>query len=270
MSLSSDDMMDLREQQEIERREDWVRRELDNQDADESTPGWSELEEIYNSSHEGYSDYLQDEYEWHNSQDHSVFFVQFKQTLDDVRRILASRIDPLVVDTVYKMIHVHVVTAMETYLGDALKSAVLSKKELVNKAAVNLDELSKNKYSLADILKHEDGIKKIVSDQLSDYLYHNIPKVLNIYRSALDKDFTYNITNICKDTKIRHDIAHRNGGTISGGYVFVNNASLIDTISEIDAFITYIEGVLSTIERDNPFDDFNIDSSAFEVFDATL
>ncbi len=111
MGIGSNWAIEVAEEDYRQRREDWIRRELDNSEADEDTSGWEELE---------------DEYEWHISQNHSAFYIEFLQVIKDVKKILRSKIDPLVSNTIYKMIHVHVVTAMETYLGDALKSAVIS------------------------------------------------------------------------------------------------------------------------------------------------
>lgn len=246
MSMS-DWAIEIQEENYRERKEDWIRRELDNTEADENTPGWERLEEEYDEIYENWDNYIQDEYEWHSSQDHSIFYVQFLRTIEDVKNILKSKLDPIVVDTIYKVIHVHIITAMETYLGNTFKSAVLSDRKYIDNAAKNLAALSKRRFTLEEILQ-QGGIKKIVSDQLSEYLYHNVPKVMEYYQAVLGISISYNLGVIIKNTKIRHDIAHRNGKTVDGKYVTVNNASLLDTISEIESFISVLDSELADLD----------------------
>jgi hypothetical protein len=248
MGIGSNWAIEVAEEDYRQRREDWIRRELDNSEADEDTSGWEELEEEYDEIYANWDEYKEDEYEWHISQNHSAFYIEFLQVIKDVKKILRSKIDPLVSNTIYKMIHVHVVTAMETYLGDALKSAVISNRIFIENAAKNLEEFTRNKYTLSQILEHKDGIKKIVLDQLNKYLYHDIPKVLNIYNATLGTSLRYNISEIAKNTKIRHDIVHRNGKTIDGKFIDINNTSLVQTISEIEKFVKYLDNELVEID----------------------
>jgi len=109
----------------------------------------------------------------------------YKQTIGEIKTILKSHIDPTVINTVYKMSYVHAVTAMETYLGDSLKSTVLTNKNYVANAAKNLDELTKRKFKLEDFLSESDFIKKIVLEQLCKYLYHDVIRVMIIYKATL-------------------------------------------------------------------------------------
>jgi len=195
----------------IAQREDWIRRELDDCEADETTEGWQQLEDDYDEVYELWNNHYQDEYEWHISQDHSSHHIEFIQTMNELKNILKSQIDALLSKTIYKMVHTHAVTAMETYLGDSLKSAALSNSGYIERAAKNLDELTKRKFTLEQILAHEDGIKKIVLEQLTKYLYHDIPKVMMIYSAVLGLTLNYDYDRLCKITKIRHDLVHRNG-----------------------------------------------------------
>ena len=249
MGIGSNLAIELAEEQYYERKSDWIRRELNDLDADENTPGWDELEQEYDQVISDLNIYAVDEYEWHHSKNHSEFLIHFFSTVDNLKSILRSKIDPLVTETVYKMVHVHIVTAMETYLGDALKSAIISDKYYIESAAINLIDLSKKRFTLSEILKKNDGVNEIVLSHVSKYLYHDVPKVLNIYKAILGIRVDYNIENICIDTKIRHDIVHRNGKTSDGKYISIDNQSLQITISSIVNFIKHIDGLLAGLDE---------------------
>jgi len=139
MGRTSDWAIEVAEENYREQREEWIRHELGNPDADESTDGWSELEVQYDNTFTDWDIFLEGEYEWHRNRDHSNFYIEFLETIEDIKRILNSSLEPTVIHTVYKMTHIHAVTAMETYLGDSLKSAVLGNKKYIENAAKNLE-----------------------------------------------------------------------------------------------------------------------------------
>ena len=249
MGIGSNLAIEIAEEQYNERKHDWIRRELNISDADEFTPGWDELEQEYDQAISDLNIYAVDEYEWHESQNHSKFLIYFNDTVDTLKSILQSKIDPLVTETIYKMVHVHIVTAMETYLGDALKSAIISDKYYIENAAINLFDLSKRKFTLSEILEKNDGVSEIVLSHVSKYLYHDVPKVLNIYKAILGVRIEYNIESICIDTKTRHDIVHRNGKTADGKYTSINHESLQNTVSNIVGFVNHIDGLLVDLDE---------------------
>ena len=241
MGTGSNWAVEVAEEKYNEAKSEWIKNALNDPEADEYTEGWFDLSERYDEEANNYSDYLEAEYEWYSSQDHSNFFIEFNRTIDKIRRILSSTIDQTVMNTIYKMIHIHAVTAMETYLGDSLKSAVIGNKIYIANAARNLDELSKKNFKLSEILSYEGDIEKIVLEQLGKYLYHDVLRVMKIYKATLGFSYTYDLKPLIEITTVRHDLVHRNGKNNEGVRVDLNPVDLKNAIDEVDKFINYLE-----------------------------
>lgn len=241
MGRSSDWAIEVAEENYREQRAEWIRRELQDPEADEYTDGWSELEEQYDQTFENWEDYIQEEYEWHHSQNHSDFYISFSRTIDELKRILASHFDPTLSYTIYKMVYVHSVTAMETYLGDSLKSTVLGGANYIANAAKNLNELTQRKFKLEDIVSESDFVDKVVLEQLCKYLYHDVVRVMMIYKATLEFDCSYDLAKLIKITTIRHDLVHRNGKDNEGNRVELDLDILNRSINEIEAFVKYLD-----------------------------
>ena len=77
MGIGSNWAVEIAEEEYNEAKSEWIQKELNDPDADEYTDGWFELSERYDEEANNYSDYLEAEYEWHSSQDHSNFFIEF-------------------------------------------------------------------------------------------------------------------------------------------------------------------------------------------------
>ena len=241
MGIGSNWAVEIAEDEYNERKSEWIQKELDDPDADEYTEGWDELSETYDEEANNYSDYLAEEYEWHRNQDHSNFFIEFNNTINEIKIILNSSIDPTVMKTIYKMIHIHTVTAMETYLGDSLKSAVIGNKKYIANAAKNLEEFTKKKFKLSEILSYEGGVEKIVLEQLVKYLYHDVTRVMQIYKATLGFNSTYDLEKLLEITRVRHDLVHRNGKDNEGNRVILDSTYLKNAIDEVELFINYLE-----------------------------
>lgn len=244
MSRTTDWIIDSMEENYIEEREEWIRDELNDPDADNYTEGWHELEQEYDETQERLRTYLEEEYEWHHSQDHSNFYTSFALTIDGIKTILKSNIDQLVIHTVHKMAYVHAVTAMETYLGDSLKSTVLANKSYVDNAAKNLIELKNRNFKLEDFLSESDFVDKIVLGQLRKYLYHDVVKIMGIYKATLGFHCSYKLGDLIKITVVRHDLVHRNGKDNDGTQVKLDLDVLNRAISEIETFVKYLDDSL--------------------------
>jgi hypothetical protein len=241
MGRSSDWAIEVAEQNYIDQREEWIRRELGDPDADETSEGWRELELQYDQTYEHWEDYLEEEYEWHHSQSHSDFYISFNRSINDLKNILTSHLEPTVSYTVYKMVYVHAVTAMETYLGDSLKSTVLGNQKYIANAAKNLNELTQRKFKLEDFVLEKDFVAKIVLEQLCKYLYHDVARVMTIYKATLEFDYSYDLSELIKITTARHDLVHRNGKDNNGKAVELDLGILNRAIEDIEAFVQYLD-----------------------------
>ena len=115
---------------------------------------------------------------------------------------------------VNRLIFSHHVTALEAYLGDTLLNVVASDADAMQRLIDGDDELSKQKFTLAEIRREPDLVERKVREYLRTILYHNLAKVDALYRIALGigiLSLTTKKPDLFRAVMLRHDCVHRNG-----------------------------------------------------------
>lgn len=141
-----------------------------------------------------------------------------------------------------RMVFSHQVTALEAYLGDTLIKEVMADTGAMQRLIDQDDDLTKEKFTLAEISKEAGLVERKVREHLRSILYHNLAKVDVLYNIALE----VRILTLASDKKslfkavlLRHDCVHRNGFDKDGNELKVftkafvqNTADLIKTFVE--------------------------------------
>jgi hypothetical protein len=250
MGRAKEWMMEMQEQEYQDERAEWIRRELNDDEADESSEGWYDLEAQYDEIHENWINNAEEEYAWYHEQEYSFAYISFLQSTADITKILNSHISPDVSTTVYKMLYVHAVTILESYLGDTLKTLVLKNSVYVSNAAKNLHEIKERKLKPYDVLSDKEIVEKLVSAQLSEYLYHDVVKTLELYKVCLDFKYSYDLGEVIKATKLRHDLVHRNGKDKNGKHISLSVQDLKSSLHEIENLVKYLDKELSPYRKE--------------------
>ena len=186
----------------------------------------AEMEAEYRAMEAEHRAEMEEEYDrgqeerWYKKKSYSEFYSSFILAISELRIILDN--DTSGSDILYKMVYVHSVTVMETFLSDTIKSLLISNEKYIANSIKNLDELKNNNYKLSTIINKKGGVNAIVFDEISSYMYHNIPKVKNIYRAVLGIVISHDIKNVSKITSIRHDVVHRNGKKLDGNLIKID------------------------------------------------
>lgn len=172
-------------------------------------------------------------------------------SIRQIRDLMKVRIeDPELVNCYYRMMYANVIAAMEAYLSKTIISCVLGDDEVFWTFVRNFD-WNKEKVSVADIKEVYDGMGIKVQTALAEILYHNLPKVKNIYRAALGIDIltdTDELGFLCRAIEIRHDIVHRNGRSSEKDAYHIITAEMVDDlISHVDRLVDDIERQLALI-----------------------
>lgn len=180
-------------------------------------------------------------------------FINFLSQIEELRDNIPDNPSSITL----KMNYSFSVTLMESCLGDMLKHAILNEKIFLTNALRNVEELKKIKVSLLDVYETKDLVNKVVLTVLSDYLYHNIEKIVPIYRCVFDEELPTNIYDkmgsIIKIVKIRHDIVHRNGVDKEGNMHTFTNESLDLAIQDIIDFVQSMNMYIETAKIKLPF-----------------
>ena len=115
---------------------------------------------------------------------------------------------------VNRLIFSHQITALEAYLGDTLLNVVASDADAMQRLIDGDDELSKQKFTLAEIRKEPGLVERKVREHLRTILYHNLAKVDALYGIALGfriLSLTDKKPDLFRAVMLRHDCVHRNG-----------------------------------------------------------
>lgn len=144
-----------------------------------------------------------------------------------------------------RLIFSHQVTALEAYLGDTLWNVVASDADAMQRLIDGDDELSKQKYTLAEIRKEPVLVERKVREYLRSILYHNLAKVDVLYSIALGVEIL-NLTNkkadLFRTVMLRHDCVHRNGFDKDGLQLSTFTREFVsETAHVIRSFVECIE-----------------------------
>lgn len=187
----------------------------------------------------------------------------FDASHSEVTTILEA-IEPLsddVKEKLHYMLYAKIITNIETYLGDSLKSIVLNDEKYLRKFVLEYSPYKKEEFKLCDIFDKYDKIKDIVKQSLDKILYHNLWQIKQIYIKILDVDMG-DISILSKAVVIRHDIIHRNGKDKEGNVHIITKEMVSELAHTANDFIYNIDIQLpsaNTVATDVVFGGTSID-----------
>ena len=145
-----------------------------------------------------------------------------------------------------RLIFSHQVTALEAYLGDTLLNVVASDPDAMQRLIDADDELSKQKFTLAEIRKEPGLVERKVREHLRAILYHNLAKVDALYNIALGiriLSLTDKKAYLFQAVMLRHDCVHRNGFDKDGQELSIFTRERVRETADI------IRSLVKSIER---------------------
>jgi len=239
-------MSDLMIENENERAEIWIRERLENNGADEESEEYKELADEYYSLQEYLmeQDELEEELEWLKDNESSLIHKHFLEELDELKKLTDASESFNKKYIIYRMTYAHAVTLLEAFLGDTAKSLVSENSSFFQNAR-QIEELKKARYSLEYLATNEVDAKGLAIKELSNILYHNIPKVKSMFEKILNSRFEIDISEIVKITKTRHDIVHRNGKTKDGEPIYLSQFAMLEMISHIRIFANNLQAFIN-------------------------
>lgn len=231
-------------QVEEDRREGWIRAHLSDPDLEDDSEEWQLLEEDYDNLNAFLEDMAREQYE----EQQWLKLTSFTDIYDDMTNLLNEVKNKKQVyenETVIKMKIAYGVTIMESCLGEMIKSICMSNDKYIVSAVSKIDDLRDKKIPLKDLLDQNNTPKQYVQQYLSSLLYHNIPKVIEVYKKILQPKGSVNINqrNIIKLMLLRHDIVHRNGKKTNGEHIRFESHHVDEYFSTIQEFLENIKNL---------------------------
>ena len=144
-----------------------------------------------------------------------------------------------------RLLFVNVITALETYLSDAFISTVMNDAELIRRFIETAPEFKAAKVSVANVFKAAEAAEGKVKAYLGGVVWHDIRRVIPMYRETINIKFPREISSIFHAVLIRHNIVHRNGRTKDGGEILIKPGDVSDLISSVAAFVQCIDNQLA-------------------------
>lgn len=184
----------------------------------------------------------------------------FDATHADVIKVM-EKIDSLDEDMkfyLYKLLYANLITSMEAYLSDTLIKYVTEDDGYLRKFTETYRPFRNQTFTTDDIFNRMDHLKDIVKGELRELMYHNLPKIKQIFMDSMSVDIGV-IKDLYKAVLIRHDIVHRNGKDKDGKEHVITKENVEQLCALVNDFIYNIECQLpptatSVEEIGSPFD----------------
>lgn len=250
MSSTKEHLFDIQSQQADE----WIRERLSDDSLDENSEEYQDLANDYSN----YQDHLAEvaewnaELKWYKENGSSVIHSRFITELDALKLMVEDNLAKqsemlfqLHSAPFFKMSYTYTVTLLESFLGDTLKT-IISENDVFLNNAISKFKILKN-VKLSELSDTNLDVNSLVIKKVSEVLFHNIPNVIEMFQQVLSITLDIDISKVVVITKLRHDIAHRNGRTIDGEYVHVSAEDLLVVINDIKQFSGQLQEKINAV-----------------------
>ena len=145
--------------------------------------------------------------------------------------------------TIQRMIYSNVITVMEVYLSDTMKTNVVNREATKRQFVRKSEALKRDKnFSLNDIYEEMEKIDGKIIKEIDETSFHSMKVVPALFKSVLDCTFPEDKVGILKDkVDIRHDIVHRNGKDVNGKPIEITENDIVELIDLVMCVITDID-----------------------------
>lgn len=240
----------IQQMEDDEDKKDWIRDQLGNSKADESSIEWAKQSELYDSVVQKSTrrDNIYYEMPWLSNAPPKNPYSNFKTEIVLLLRIVKNHPSDEIKLPYLKMSYAYSITLLEAFLEDTLKINIATNETYRNNAINKIDELKRAKYSLAELAITSNNLDTLIFRTLSGFMYHNIPKMNRIFSEVFDHKMEFESGDLIKVIANRHDIVHRNGKSENGDFI---NPTEEDVLSAIHVVINYVDNIQSHVSASN-------------------
>jgi hypothetical protein len=205
--------------------------------------GTLEIEELPSDAEVGIQEipieYSQDELDAILS--NTSFHSTFEASIRDVQRLNTISIHQPDLESAFRrQLFVGAISCLEAYLSDALINSILADREALRRFVQSFDQFQQEKIPVSKVFEAHGNIESKVKRALLELIYHNLPRLRVIYRSALAIEFP-DVSPLMRDVGVRHDIVHRNGRSKDGKEIEMNRHRVDDLISKVRKFVEEVD-----------------------------
>lgn len=178
--------------------------------------------------------------------------------IERLEKILDIKSEEYIIDqSLNSLVFTGVITSLETYLNEVFILIVFHSESTLEKFVSEYEPYKKERLSLHEIFVKYNTLEMRVREDLDNFIYHNIPKLIrifNIFQFELDR--FDKIKDIALHIQKRHNLIHRSGLDENDDFKEVSKNEVESLISNTNLFVEYIQ---NKIEENCFLPDFDID-----------
>lgn len=182
---------------------------------------------------------LSEEYEIPTTLKSKKFYDIQIERLEKILEIKSS--EYILEQSLNRLLYSAVITSLETYLNEVFLLIVFHSNLTLEKFVNEYEPYKKEKLNLNEIFERTKSINNQVEEDLNNFIYHNIPKlvrIFNIFNFELQK-FT-KLNEISKHINMRHKLVHRSGLNNENNFEEISKEDVRSVIKNVNLFIDYI------------------------------
>ncbi|MBC7525282.1 MAG: hypothetical protein H7239_12700 [Flavobacterium sp.] len=173
------------------------------------------------------------------------FITAFSKEISNLKQLNDVTFDNVVLqETLQRQIYSGAITCLEDYLSTTLIQEVLNKEEYFKNFVKTYHGIRNRKFELSEIYDKLDKLTDIVKIELVAIIYHDLPKVKEMYQETLKIEFPA-ISELMTIIKTRHDMVHRNGKNKEGEKIELTKELVFDMIRKVEEFVNCINDKLT-------------------------
>jgi hypothetical protein len=150
----------------------------------------------------------------------------------------------------HRLCFANVITAFETYLAYRFADSLKANPELLQRFVETNPDYRHEKLTVSELFKEFKNIEARVSTYLSALVWHNLAKVIPMYKATLNVSFPADMDSIHKAIQDRHDIVHRNGKSTDGKEGSWGEKEIHELMTAITLVVNEIE---KQLDESSPF-----------------
>lgn len=184
-------------------------------------------------------------YEYYEEQYEAIiankkFLIKFLEEIENLERLNEIELEVYGLETILKrQIFSGVIETLETFLSDTFIKMIMDNDDYFKKYIETYPEFKQRKFELRQLYAEQGRIKETAKKVVIDIIYHDLPKVSNMYAATFKIKFP-KIGPLMKSIITRHDLVHRNGKTKNGDDVVIDKAAISELIDKVKVFVTEI------------------------------
>ena len=249
MGQAKNALIEQQEDESWEEKCEWIREQLENDEADEYTEGWDELSEEFNSIHNqncSFEDWHEDEW----SVVGKTRFEIFDETINASKSILDITLPQSSYKNLWVMLYGHIVAAIESYLSSTFIEVTLSAEDHMRKIVESDPEFANRKFTIKEIFVKREDLKDDLRRYLKELIFHDIAKVKPMYLSVLDIDFG-DVKWLFRAVMLRHHCVHRAGYDKEGTEVSITKETVTELMNKAVIMVGNVESAITNMLSDS-------------------